>query len=58
MPLPCDIIYDKDVPMTLRDGKTIYTAARWLSYPSPGQFVPTSESVITRDRDGGDDSQE
>ena len=25
MPLPCDIIYDKNVPMTLRDGKIIYT---------------------------------
>ena len=25
MPLPCDIILERDVPVTLRDGVTIYT---------------------------------
>jgi len=25
MPLPCDIVWDRDVPVTLRDGITIYT---------------------------------
>lgn len=25
MPLPCDILFERDVPVKLRDGVTIYT---------------------------------
>jgi predicted acyl esterase len=36
MPLPCDIRSDRDVPITLRDGVTIY----------PGEIVPVDIAIM------------
>ena len=52
MPLPCDIIHDRDVPVTLRDGTVIYTdilrpagsptnLPALISYSPYGKTIPT-----------------
>lgn len=52
LPLPCDIIWDRDVPVTLRDGKIIYTdifrpASSPTNLPAIIAWSPYGKSVPT-----------
>ena len=62
MPLPCDIRWDRDVPVTLRDGVTIYTdVLRPVDsgeVPAIVAWSPYGKSIPQKDVQSGVDPQE
>jgi predicted acyl esterase len=67
-PLPCDVVWEQDIPITLRDGVVIYTdvlrpadqdtdwpsSDRASKRPLPGSSVPGGRSSVTAPFPGPD----
>jgi predicted acyl esterase len=62
MPLPCDIRWDRDVPVTLRDGVTIYTdilrPVGGVEVPSIVAWSPYGKTIPQQDVQSGVDPKE